>query len=134
MPLPADVAADEISALRAKLEQAETAYAELNVRLAGVEAERDHYRTTMMAVRAQRDAYADDRDRLQRVVDNLSHWHLCPDHQPDKWESDGTCPLCEGEKLKRVVDDLLGWANYLNNDKIYGRDVKVKLGALLREK
>src|SRR5574343_437356 len=54
MPLPADVAAQDNAALRAKLEEAEgtirewgNQYAELNVRLAGVEAERDHYRTAI---------------------------------------------------------------------------------------
>jgi hypothetical protein len=32
---------------------------------------------------------------------DLKHWHLCADHQPDRWEAaDGECPLCEGHDLR----------------------------------
>jgi hypothetical protein len=33
-----------------------------------------------------------------RVPDYLRYWYLCPKHQPEVWESDGTCPICEGHE------------------------------------
>ena len=86
---------DCIAALRAKLEQAEAAYQELNVRLAGVEAERDAARTGLAntqarvreleqenrelahAAAAEGQAlreFREQRDRLQRVVDGMREW------------------------------------------------------------
>lgn len=45
----------------------------------------------------------------------LVHWHLCADHQPDRWEPDGTCPICEGHRLAALVEVVREWQAALLN-------------------
>lgn len=57
-------------------------------------------------------------DRLENALIELNHWqeiateyraslHLCEAHHPAKWEDDGTCPICEGHRLKEALENII---------------------------
>lgn len=55
---------------------------------------------------AERAAAEAEVTRLKELADDLALWKLCPVHQPNVWESDGTCPICEGHRLAEEVTRL----------------------------
>jgi hypothetical protein len=85
----------ELAALRAKLEQAEAAYQELNVRLAGVEAERDHYR--VVATNRTNEALDVLAERVRELEQEPRHWSA----------QNGKCPAAEmsTEQLVSILQD-----------------------------
>lgn len=80
------------------------------------------------------------------TADALTHWHLCDVHQPERWESDGSCPICEGHQLRarcasleaalRMVEwtdpgDGSRWCFACHQEREYGHAPTCAVGAAL---
>jgi hypothetical protein len=49
-------------------------------------------------------ALHDEHERL--LTDLRESFNLCPSHQPDQWEGDGTCVICEAVSITRELERL----------------------------
>ena len=69
------------------------------------EREQAIYAAAVAHGQAQAQQQAADLTELRELRDDLSRWKLCPEHQPNVWESDGTCPICEGHTLSASLSE-----------------------------
>jgi hypothetical protein len=65
------------------------ALGEMDVRLAGVEAERDAARVA-----------------LANVQEDIANWPTCEQHKPGKWDGDPPCVICEAEQQHKDLAAL----------------------------